>query len=38
MGRPGTPDDVAHTVKFLVSEGAGCITGQAVGVNGGYHI
>lgn len=33
--RIGTPDDIAATCAFLVSEEAGYITGQIVGVNGG---
>jgi len=33
--RAGTPDDIAHACSFLVSEGAGYVTGQIIGVNGG---
>jgi 3-oxoacyl-[acyl-carrier protein] reductase len=33
--RVGTPDDIAHTAAFLVSEGAGFITGQVIYVTGG---
>jgi NAD(P)-dependent dehydrogenase (short-subunit alcohol dehydrogenase family) len=33
--RVGTPDDIAAAVAFLVSEEAGYITGQILGVNGG---
>lgn len=34
-GRMGTPEDVAHAVSFLASEGAGFITGQRIVVDGG---
>ena len=34
-GRMGTPGDIAHAVSFLVSEGAGFITGQRIVVDGG---
>jgi 3-oxoacyl-[acyl-carrier protein] reductase len=37
MGRPGTPEDVANAIKFLVSDSAAYITGQTIGVNGGFH-
>jgi len=33
--RVGRPEDLAATCSFLISEGAGYITGQIVGVNGG---
>lgn len=36
--RLGTPDDVAAAVSFLVSEGAGFITGQVLAPNGGIVI
>jgi 3-oxoacyl-[acyl-carrier protein] reductase len=35
VGRTGTPADIAHTVSFLVSEGAGFVSGQVIYVAGG---
>ena len=35
LGRVGTPDDVAHAVRFLASEEASYITGHVLNVNGG---
>jgi len=35
MKRVGAPEEVAALVSFLVSEQAGYITGQVIGVNGG---
>jgi len=35
LGRLGTPEEIAHTVAFLVSPLAGYITGTEVHVNGG---
>ena len=35
LGRIGTPEDVANTVLFLVSEAASYVTGQIVAPNGG---
>ena len=34
-GRMGTPNDIAHAVSFLASEGAGFVTGQRIVVDGG---
>ncbi|MBF6302033.1 3-oxoacyl-ACP reductase FabG [Nocardia amamiensis] len=33
--RVGRPDDIAHTASFLVSEGAGFVSGQVIYVAGG---
>jgi 3-oxoacyl-[acyl-carrier protein] reductase len=35
VGRAGRPEDVANTISFLVSEGAGFVSGQVVYVAGG---
>jgi 3-oxoacyl-[acyl-carrier protein] reductase len=35
LGRPGTPEDIANAVGFLVSDEAGYITGQVLSVDGG---
>jgi len=35
VGRVGQPDDIAHTVSFLASEGAGFVSGQVIYVAGG---
>ncbi len=35
LGRWGTPQDVARAARFLVSPGAGFLTGQILRVNGG---
>ena len=38
LGRLGTPEDIAHAAAFLCSEQADFITGQVLGVNGGFVI
>jgi 3-oxoacyl-[acyl-carrier protein] reductase len=35
VNRAGRPEDIAHTVSFLVSEGAGFVSGQVIYVAGG---
>ncbi|MGZ5370192.1 3-oxoacyl-ACP reductase FabG [Aeromicrobium sp.] len=35
VARVGQPEDIAHTVSFLVSEGAGFVSGQVIYVTGG---
>jgi NAD(P)-dependent dehydrogenase (short-subunit alcohol dehydrogenase family) len=36
MGRVGTPEEIAAAVLFLCSDQASFITGQAIGVDGGF--
>ena len=36
--RIGTAEDVAQTIRFLASEGAGFVTGQVISPNGGFVI
>lgn len=37
MGNLGSPENVADTVSFLLSEKSSYITGQIIGVNGGWY-
>ncbi len=36
LGRIGTPEDIAKSVEFLISDRASFITGQIIGINGGF--
>ena len=36
LGRVGTPEEVAQAIAFLAGERAGFITGQVLGVDGGF--
>lgn len=38
VGRPGTGADLAAVVRFLVSDAAGFVTGDVIGVTGGWLI
>lgn len=38
MGRFSTPDEVVKSVCFLLSDASSYVTGQHLGVNGGFHI
>jgi 3-oxoacyl-[acyl-carrier protein] reductase len=36
LSRIGEPNDIARVILFLVSEEAAWVTGQNLGVNGGF--
>jgi 3-oxoacyl-[acyl-carrier protein] reductase len=38
LKRMGTPEDIAHAVKFLISQEASFITGHVLDVNGGIYM
>lgn len=38
LGRLGIPEDVARAVAFLVSDDAAFVTGQVLGVSGGFYM
>ncbi|WP_153123830.1 elongation factor P 5-aminopentanone reductase [Peribacillus tepidiphilus] len=38
MGRIGNPEEIAEVVAFLLSDKASYITGQIIGVNGGWYM
>lgn len=38
LGRAGKPEDIAKVVRFLASEDSGFITGEVLGVTGGYRL
>ncbi len=38
VGRLGTPEDIARTVMFLISDDASFVTGSTLSINGGQHM
>jgi NAD(P)-dependent dehydrogenase (short-subunit alcohol dehydrogenase family) len=38
LGRPGTPEEIADLIAFLVSPQAGWITGETIAIDGGRHL
>jgi NAD(P)-dependent dehydrogenase (short-subunit alcohol dehydrogenase family) len=37
VGRAGRPDEIAHLVRYICSEEAGFLNGQAIHFNGGQY-
>jgi len=38
LGRPGTPEEIADLIVFLISPRSGWITGETIAVDGGRHL
>jgi 3-oxoacyl-[acyl-carrier protein] reductase len=38
IGRMGSPEEVAHTIHFLLEQESGYMTGQVLRVNGGWYV
>ena len=38
LGRPGTPEEIADLIAFLVSPESGWITGETIAIDGGRHL
>ena len=38
LGRPGTADEIADLIAFLVSPASGWITGETIAIDGGRHL
>ncbi len=38
LGRPGTPEEVADLIAFLISPQSGWITGETIAIDGGRHL
>jgi len=38
LGRPGTPEEIAELIAFLISPQAGWITGETIAIDGGRHL
>jgi len=38
LGRPGTPEEIADLIAFLLSEQSGWMTGETIAIDGGRHL